>query len=46
MPGKYDTLDRVDDVLILGQRDRRWTNIKTALFQRVVAAGPWLAFPC
>ena len=27
------------DVLMLGQRRRRWANIKTALFQRVVFAG-------
>ena len=28
-----------NDVLMLGQRRRRWANIKTLLFQRVVFAG-------
>ena len=28
-----------NDVLMLGQRRRRWTNIKTSLLQRVVFAG-------
>ena len=27
-----------DDVLILGQRRRRWANIETSLFQRVLLA--------
>ena len=28
-----------NDVLMLGQRRRRWANIKTSLFKRVVFAG-------
>ena len=34
-----NTLRWNNDVLMLGQRRRRWANIKTSLFQRVVFAG-------
>ena len=29
---------------MLGQRQRRWANVKTALFQRIVFAGVTLTF--
>ena len=34
-----------NDVLILGQRRRRWANIKTSLFQSVVFAGMCTPYP-
>ena len=40
-PSKYDAL-KPDDVLMLGQRRRRWANIKTSLFQRVVFTGTYV----